>query len=245
MQRISRGTVVSGIERESARWPHAPVATSYDSHMSQFLLLEHLDERLLRDTLSQARRRRFKRNEAIVREGDPGDSLHLIDKGHVAIRITTSDGSVATMRILGRGDQFGEIATLVGSPRNATAIALDDVETLSLHRDVILRVRAETPAIDRSLLDGALREVTRLSNALTEVLYEPVPKRMARHLQRLCEVFDGDLIPLTQDDLAGLCGTTRQTANQILQEMQQVGLITVGRGKVTVVDHTQLARAAR
>jgi CRP-like cAMP-binding protein len=236
---------VSGIERESARWPRAPVATSYDSHMSPFLLLEHLDERLLRDTLSQARRRRFKRNEAIVREGDPGDSLHLIDKGHVAIRITTSDGSVATMRILGRGDQFGEIATLVGSPRNATAVALDDVETLSLHRDVILRLRAETPAIDRSLLDGALREVTRLSNALTEVLYEPVPKRMARHLQRLCEVFDGDLIPLTQDDLAGLCGTTRQTANQILQEMQQVGLITVGRGKVTVVDHAQLARAAR
>jgi CRP-like cAMP-binding protein len=218
---------------------------SYDGDMSRFPLLDHLDEQQRRDTLSLARRRRFRRNEAIFREGDPGDTVHLIDKGHVAIRISTPGGNTATMRILGRGDQFGEIATLAGDPRMATATALDEVETLSLHRDVILTLRAADPAIDRALLDNALREVTRLSNALTEVIYEPVPTRMARHLQRLQEVFDGDVIPLTQDDLAGLCGTTRQTANQVLNDMQVAGIVAVARGKLTVLDSAALARAAR
>jgi len=219
--------------------------SSYDAHMSRFPLLTHLDEDQRRDTLSKARRRRFKRNEAIIREGDPGDSLHLIDKGHVAIRITTVDGSVSTMRILGTGDQFGEMAALAGDPRMATAVALDEVETLSLHRDVILQLRATTPAIDRALLDSALAEVKRLSNALTEVIHEPVATRIARQLDRLRVVFDGDVIPLTQDDLAGLCGTTRQTANQVLQDMQLVGTISVTRGKVTVLDPVVLARSAR
>lgn len=213
--------------------------------MARFPLLEHLTEQQRRDALAAARRRRYKRNEAIIREGDPGDSLHLIDKGHVAIRITTVDGSIATMRILGKGEQFGEMAALAGDPRMATAVALDAVETLSLHRDVVLRLRAETPAIDRALLDSALAEVKRLSNALTEVIHEPVPRRMARHLQRLRVVFEGDTIPLTQDDLAGLCGTTRQTANQVLQELQQAGTVSIGRGKVTVLDEHSLARLAR
>lgn len=195
--------------------------------------------------LTMARRRKFRRNEAIFREGDPGDSVHLLDRGHVAIRVTTPDGEVATVRVLGPGELFGELAVLDPGPRMATTVALDAVETLSLHRSDIEELRVRHRSVDRVLLTASQREVRRLSLALTEVLHTSVATRLARHLERLSQVFDSDELPVTQDDLAGLCGTTRQTANQVLHDLQESGAISLGRAKVTVVDHELLARAAR
>ena len=213
--------------------------------MSKFLILDELDEADTRLVIAAARRRRYKRGEPICREGDPGDTLHLIDKGHVAIRVTTPAGDTATMRVIGPGSHFGEMAVLEWVSRSATVGALDTVETLVLHRDVINDLRAQHQSVDRAMLLAALKEVRRLSNALTEALYLPVPRRLARTLDRLTEVFTDGTIPLTQDDLAGLTGTTRQTTNEVLQQLVAEGAITVSRGKVVVVDRAVLARGAR
>jgi len=213
--------------------------------VTTFLILDELDEADTRLVIAAARRRRYKRGEAICREGDPGDTLHLIDKGHVAIRVTTPAGDTATMRVIGPGSHFGEMAVLESVSRSATVVALDTVETLCLHRDVINNLRAQHHSVDQAMLLAALKEVRRLSNALTEALYLPVPRRLARTLDRLTEVFADGIIPLTQDDLAGLTGTTRQTANEVLQQLVADEAITVSRGKVVVVDRERLARAAR
>ena len=75
-------------------------------------LLRSLSEEDRRQLLSAARRRRFTRREVLFHEGDPGDTLHLIDKGRVAIRITTPLGDATTVGVLGRGDVVGEMAVL-------------------------------------------------------------------------------------------------------------------------------------
>jgi CRP/FNR family transcriptional regulator, cyclic AMP receptor protein len=213
--------------------------------VTKFLILDELDDADTRLVIAAARRRRYKRGEAICREGDPGDTLHLLDKGHVAIRVTTPAGDTATMRVIGPGSHFGEMAVLESVSRSATVVAIDTVETLVLHRDVINQLRAQHHSVDQAMLLASLKEVRRLSNALTEALYLPVPRRLARTLDRLTEVFADGIIPLTQDDLAGLTGTTRQTANEVLQQLVADGAITVSRGKVVVIDRDRLGRAAR
>jgi CRP/FNR family cyclic AMP-dependent transcriptional regulator len=213
--------------------------------MTEFSMLKGLDVADTRAVLSAARRRKYKRGEAICREGDPGDTLFLLDRGHVAVRVTTPLGDTATMRVLGPGSQFGEIAVIESVPRSATVVALDAVETMSLHRDVIQELRGSHPTVDRVLLSASLNEVRRLTMALAEALYLQVPKRLARTLQRLLDVFPDGTIPLTQDDIAGLCGTTRQTANEVLQSLVADGCIALSRGRITVVDATRLAHAAR
>src|ERR1051325_2175062 len=98
-------------------------------------LLRSLSEEDPRQVLSAARRRRFTLREVLFHEGDPGDTLHLIDKGRVAIRITTPLGDAATVGVLGRGDVVGEMAVLEeGGHRQATVTALEATETLSLDR---------------------------------------------------------------------------------------------------------------
>jgi CRP/FNR family cyclic AMP-dependent transcriptional regulator len=213
--------------------------------VSKFALLDGLPDADTRAVLAASRRRKYRRNEPICREGEPGDTLHLIDKGHVAIRAATPQGDSATMRVLGPGHWFGEIAVIEGSPRAATVVALDATETLSLHRDVIEQLRGQHLSIDRMLMAGALVEVRRLTRALTDALYTPVPKRLIASLVDLLAVFDDGVIPLTQDDLAGLCGTTRQTANEVLQTLAAHGTIALSRGRITVLDPVRLTRSAR
>ena len=91
-------------------------------------------------------------------------------------------------------------------------------------------------------------EVRRVSSQLLEVMYVPVHKRLYRRLVDLARLYgDGSAvsIPLTQEDLAQLTGTTRQTSNRFLGEAEDAGLLRVGRGRVEVLDVEGLARRGR
>lgn len=203
-----------------------------------------------RRVISQTRRRRFRRGEIVFHEGDPGDSLHLIAKGHVAVRRSTPLGDIATLVVLGPGDYFGEL-TLVSpeSGRNATVVALDSTETLSLHRDQLQTLRGQYPTVDRFLLDAMAKEIRRLSSLLSDALYVPVDKRVWRRLLEVANTFgDGgpaQVVPLTQEDLAGLAGTTRPSANKALRAAEDAGLITMSRGAIRLLDPDGLAQRAR
>ena len=203
-----------------------------------------------RTVISQAQRRRYRRAEVIFHEGDPGEALHLIARGHVAIRNSTPLGDIVTLAVVGPGDFFGEL--VIVSPqagRNATAVALDATETLTLQRGQLDALRREHPAIDRFLLDVMAMQIRRMSLLLSDALYLPVGKRVLRRLLEVANTYgDGapaTLIPLTQEDLAGLAGTTRPSANKVLRAAQEAGLLTMTRGQVRILDLDGLTRQAR
>ena len=208
-------------------------------------VLREIDPGDARALLALGRRRRFRRGDVIFHEGDPAESLHLVDVGHVAVRTTTPSGDVATLRLIGPGDHFGDLALVDASRRSATIAAVDRVETLELRYDDLGRFRVEHPSFERVLLAMLARNVRRLSANLQETMYLAVPVRVARRLDELCDLFDGASIPLTQDDLAGLAGTTRQTVNQVLVELRDAGVVELGRGRVDVVDREALRRRSR
>ena len=213
-------------------------------------LLHQFSEDKRRALLTAAPRRRFARGEVIFHEGDPGDALHIIAKGHVAVRATTRLGDVATFRVLGPDDIFGEQALLVtDAHRAATAVALEVVETHTLHRDDFEDLRRNHPEIDRFLVEGLVLQVRRLSAHLQEALFVPSETRVLRRLLELCDTFrsaDGQIVvPLTQDDLASMAGTSRPTANRVLKSAEADGVLHVAHGRVEVLDTEALARLAR
>jgi CRP-like cAMP-binding protein len=186
-------------------------------------------------------RRSFRRDEVLFHEGDPGDQLYALEKGRVAIRVTTLLGDVATLTLLGPGDTFGEQALLDrGSRRTATAIALEPVEVRTLHRDRFEELRRRHPGVDRLLVDVLAAQVRRLSSSLLDALYLPVDRRVVRRLAELGRLYDQDtrpiVIPLRQDDVASMAGTTRPTTNRVLQQLVDDGLVTLGRGRIEIHD---------
>ncbi len=211
-------------------------------------LLDSLAEDDRRTVLAAARRRRFTRGEVVFHDGDPGDTLHLIVKGHFAIRITTPLGDVATVRVLGPGEHFGELAVLEPGPRRGSVVSLEAGETMSLHRDDFAGLRATMPELDQVLTAALVVEVRRQASALVDALYVPVERRVWRRLADLVELYGDDspvVIPLTQDDLAQLAGTTRPTANRVLRTGEEQGVVALARGRIEVLDLAALQRLAR
>ncbi len=209
--------------------------------MTHLAALSSEDRRKLREA---GRPRRYGRREIIWHEGDPGDTLHFIDEGRVAVRVTTPMGEQVTLSILGRGDAFGELALLDdGSARTATVIALEPTITLAIHHDAFHALRARSPTIDAFLLAMMSSYVRRLSGQVLDALYLPVDQRVERQLARLTKLYgsgrdqqDGITIPLTQEEIAGLAGTSRATVNRVLRELAATATVSLNRGRVTVTD---------
>src|SRR3954453_2159426 len=171
-----------------------------------FRLLAGVPDEDVRSLTSIARRRRFGRGDIVFHRDDPGDSLHLVVKGGVAIRNMTPLGDTVTVAVRGPGDSFGEMALVSAEHRrNATVAALEDAETLAVAKGEFERLRSEHPAVTDGLLDFLADEVRRLNERLLEALYVPVERRVLRRLAELCDLYPEDerqlLIPLTQEEL--------------------------------------------
>jgi CRP/FNR family transcriptional regulator, cyclic AMP receptor protein len=214
-------------------------------------LLDVLDADTRRAVVEAARRRSWRRGEALFHEQDPGDSLHLIRQGHLAIRVSTPSGDVATLAILGPGDSCGEQALVSGQHRRtASAYAVDAAETLVLQREVFDGVRASHPGVDRLLVEVLAAQVRRLSTQVVEALYVPAESRVLRRLADVAEQFAAGRpgprsVPLTQEDLAAMAGTTRPTANKALRTAVEAGVVALGRGRAEVLDVEGLRHLAR
>ncbi len=200
--------------------------------------------------LLRAHRRQFAKGEPIIHEGDPGDSLHLIASGHVAVRLTTPDGDSCIIRIIGPGGWFGDLAMLSPGERMATVWALDPVTSLAIDRSTVDEVRARVPEFDKVFVNSLVAEVRRLSFALLEAHFLPVDQRVLRRLSELGQLYGGApngsvTLPLTQEELAEVAGTTRPTVNKILQRAVESGVIALRRGHVMILDREELARLAR
>ncbi|MEX2431471.1 MAG: cyclic nucleotide-binding domain-containing protein, partial [Dehalococcoidia bacterium] len=112
-------------------------------------------------------RRSFGRGEIVFHEGDPGDSLHLVESGRVAFRVTTPLGDKVLLNVIGHGDFFGEMALLGDSGRRtATAVCLDPVLTWAMRRPVFEQLCASYPEAAGLVRTVLVERIDRLSALL-------------------------------------------------------------------------------
>ncbi len=206
-----------------------------------------LPEAELRRLVAVARRRTFDRDEVVFHRGDPADSLHLIVKGRFTARVTTQLGDTVTVAIHGPGEACGELALVdVGALRSTTVAAVEAGETLAINRDDFNRVRREYPEVNEVLVRLLAARVRRSSDRLLEALFVPAETRVLRRLRELVQLYGqsapGTLIPLTQEDIAGLAATSRATANRVLRAEAKRGTVRLARGKTVILDPADIAR---
>jgi CRP/FNR family cyclic AMP-dependent transcriptional regulator len=220
--------------------------------MTDWSLLASLPEAERQQLLARTRRRAYARNEVLVREGDPSDSLHLVEAGRLAVRVDTAAGDTAMLNVIGPADWFGELSLLgSGRPtRTATVVALEPATTRSLTTAAFTELRERHPATGELLLMLLARRVDELSSRLVEVMFDSLERRVHRRLLDLVRVYDdGDparpvTVPLTQEQLAGLVGGSRSSINEVLQRLAHQGVVELGRGRIVVHQPGVLIRRA-
>ncbi len=213
-------------------------------------VLEGVPQAEVQQLLSIARRRTFRRGEVVFHVDDPADTLHLIVSGRFAVRVQTALGDVAILTVLGPGEMFGELALIGGeSRRTATVEALQAAETRSIHRPDFERLRAAHPSVTDVLVAILSAGMRRLSRHLLEALYVPADTRVLRRLGELAEAYGPGateaVIPLRQEDLASIAGTSRATVNRVLREEEARGSVRLERGRTIVLDRAALEKRGR
>jgi len=209
-------------------------------------LLSDLEPEDVRQLLAIARRRTFQRGEVVFHRDDPADSLHLIARGRFAARVTTPQGDSVLLEVLGPGQAFGELALLLpGARRTATVSALEDGDTHSVFRDDFAVIQRSHPGVKDVLLRLLAEQLQRASDRIVEAHYVDADTRVRRRLCELAETYGGSVVPLTQEDLAAMAGTSRATVNRVLRDEERRGTVALQRGRVTLVEPEELSRRCR
>jgi CRP/FNR family cyclic AMP-dependent transcriptional regulator len=214
----------------------------------QWTLLAGLEPRDRREFVGLGRSREFGRHEIVCHAGDPADALHLVEAGHLAVRVGLSSGATATLNILSPGNYFGELALLRPNRlRTATVVALEPSRTLAIAGSAFDALRARNPAVERALSTILADRVDTLSQRLVHTMYDSLDRRVLLRLVELASSYDQDVgtvtIPLSQAELADLVGATRPSVNQVLQRLASQHVIVLRRARIDIVDLEALARA--
>lgn len=142
---------------------------------------------------------------------------------------------------MGPSDMFGELAIFDPGPRTSSAIAITDVRAASMDRPALRGWIADRPEIAEQLLRVLARRLSRTNSTVTDMIFTDVPGRVAKQLLYLAQRFgtqDGDCLRvdhgLTQDEIAQLVGSSRETVNKALSDFTQRGWIQFG---VQASDH--------
>lgn len=214
-------------------------------------LFEQVDDETLKAVARALRRRRFRRNEVIFHQGDPGDTLHIVSSGAVKIVLPSAEGEEAIIATLRPGDFFGELALVDGAPHSATATALEPTETMMLPRHVFYDLLGREPNLRDALLAGLAGELRRLTGHVEELHFLDLAGRLAMRLVRLAREARPDARgeveldwPYTQSDLAAMIGGTRQSVNKLLSGLVEEGLLRIERDTLVITDVDRLARRA-
>lgn len=198
---------------------------------------------------ARLRHRPLREGEVVFCKGDTEGTTYIITSGRVKICVTTPDGRESVLAILAPGDCFGELAALDGEPRSADAVAMEDTEVWRLAKEDFSSLVERSPHFARRLIAVLTRRLRETDQHFTDLVFFDLFARVARKLLELADAQGMDTaqgveIPfrLTQQELANLVGSTRESVNKALRFYSDRGHIISRGRRITVVSRSGLER---
>jgi CRP/FNR family transcriptional regulator, cyclic AMP receptor protein len=193
--------------------------------------------------------RRFATGQVIFREGDSSDTCYVVRSGHTRALRENTDGRMIALAHFGPGDIFGELAMFDDERRSATVETLDAVEAIAIAGSDMRRLLREHPDIAVKLLVGVARRLREANERLTRQSFQTVQSRVAGVLIDLVRKAHAEgagprdvQLKVTQAEIAQLAGSSRESASRFLAVLERAGIITQGRGRITIHDPEALER---
>jgi CRP-like cAMP-binding protein len=192
--------------------------------------------------------RTFAAHQVIFREGDSSDTCYIVRSGHARAMREHVDGRTLALAHFGPGDIFGELAMFDDESRSATVETLDRVEAIALAGSDMRRLLRQHPDIAVKLVISLGRRLRDANERLTRQSFQTVQSRVAVVLDGLVKQAQSEgaapsdvLVKITQADIAQLAGSSRESASRFLAVLERAGVITQGRGRITVHDPEALS----
>jgi CRP/FNR family transcriptional regulator, cyclic AMP receptor protein len=187
--------------------------------------------------------RDFRGGEVVFREGDDSDTCYVVRSGHARAVREHADGRQITLATFGPGDFFGELAMFDDERRSATVEAVDALDVLGIPGVDMRALLSRHPEIAVKLVIALGRRLRAANERLARQSFQTVQSRVAAVLTQLVDQARSEgagerdvLVTATQAELAQLAGSSRESASRFLAVLERAGVISQGRGRLTVHD---------
>ena len=200
---------------------------------------------------------KFNRDETVVLEGDDSvQALYLIASGSVQVYMTGVDGRETILSFLERGDFFGEMSLIDGEPRSASVRTVTDAQMLIIHRESFLKLIRQSPEIAMGLLSELSKRLRKANRQIGSLSTMSVSGRVAGTLLNLMEergvrihTDNGNMVTVihnrpTQQQLADMSGTTRETVSRICSLLVKTNAIAMTGKDIVIFDEGALQEKA-
>jgi CRP-like cAMP-binding protein len=190
--------------------------------------------------------RNLVRGDVLFKEGDIADSLYIVVRGRLAIAIANPiDHRETVVSLMEPGDLFGEMAMLDDGPRSAMARALETSTVLAIPYEAVLDVFREQPALLWGVTRLLAQRLRVMDETLADSVFLDVTGRTAKRLLELSEGADEFTLPVTQEELAGMVGASRERVNKAIASFIRLGWIDQHERKYTIIKRQSLEIRAR
>jgi CRP-like cAMP-binding protein len=201
---------------------------------------------VLRALVATSTERDLVRGDVLFKEGDPAEAIYVVVKGRLAIAIANPiDHRETVVSLMEPGDLFGEMAMLDDGPRSAMARALEPSSVLEVPYAAVLDLFRQQP----DLLWGVTRLLAQrlrvMDETLADSVFLDVTGRTAKRLLELSDGSDDFTLPVTQEELAGMVGASRERVNKAIASFIRLGWIEQHDRKYTIRKRESLQIRAR
>ena len=185
--------------------------------------------------------RHFARGATMLREGEVPGRVLVIERGFAKVIVTTDDGKEVVLSFRGPGDVLGEVAALSGLPRVATVRVLEPIDAIAIAVGDFEAWLEQHPRVALELLKVVIGRLREADQQQFEFAAYQTLGRVARRLVELAERFgepcDGGVqisLRISQEELAGWAGASREATSKALHDLREIGLIETERRRFTV-----------
>jgi CRP/FNR family transcriptional regulator len=208
--------------------------------LAQVPVLADLPAADLEQISDVAHPRRFAAGEVVFREGDASNTCYIVRTGRARAVREHPDGRQLALATFGPGDIFGELAMFDDERRSATVEVVEPLDTLAILGNDLRRLMEQRPRLAIALAAALSRRLRATNERLASQSFQTVQSRVATVLGQLVEQEGAARtdVPLTvtQAEVAQLAGSSRESASRFLAVLERAGVISQGRGRLTVHD---------
>ena len=185
------------------------------------------------------------RNFVIFEEDDRADELFVVRKGRVAVGRKSIDGRESLVALMESGDVFGEMPLFDGGNRSASARALERSEVLGIPYAFVRNCFDAQPHLLWTVVALLAERLRTTDSALADAVFLDVTGRTAKRLLELAGDQEEFQLPITQEELAGLVGASRERVNKSLAQFVRLGWIEQMDRRYRIVEREKLAQRSR
>ena len=206
-----------------------------------------LEEKEIKEIKEIMKPRKYNEGEIIFFEDEPGEGLFLVKSGKVKLTKMVESGDEQILTIIQPGNVFAEVVLFGNANYPATAVALEDSKLYLIRSNDMEKLIKEKPSIAVKLLDLMSKRLRRAQKLVRDMGLKDTTCRTASLLIYLAQEYGVNRqnkvridLKLTQQELANMIGTTRETISRVLNKFKEQDIIKTSRQKMIINDLDRL-----